>query len=522
MNFKFKERVEQNTKFSNKGITLIALVITIIVLLILAGVTIITLTGDNGILTQAKSAKTQNEKSSIKEQIELAVQTSRINDNNNASIDTTILEQELNANGITDITKEGENDGLPWTVTVNGYIFQIKEDGTVESVNGISLSQTTLKMVQGQEELITATVTEGITGTVTWLSSNTSVVTVNNGTIKAVGTSGTADITASVSGTDYSAKCTVTIVSKVTAISVSDLTVEEGSSKQLTVTTTPSSDTEELTYESDNKDIATVDSTGKVTGVAEGTATITVAGKISTTVTKTCTVTVKAKEFIGEAINTDKYGWKVKNYTVQTSEMSTNVWRLFYQDSDNTYIITDECIGSYKPSDYYSKYTSGADVSTEGKNLNSKISSLLVETNTNKNIRATAWLTDTTQWAQYKSNDAEYAIGSPTAELFAASYNNRSNKSKTISLGVGSYGYTNNTERGWLNASDNHGIYNKSTSSFWWLASPIDGTTLDEMYVFGSKGYLSNDYVSNSSRAVRPIVCIQTSVFNEKYTLLDE
>ena len=42
---------------SENGITLIALVITIIVLLILAGVTIATLTGDNGILTQSKKAK---------------------------------------------------------------------------------------------------------------------------------------------------------------------------------------------------------------------------------------------------------------------------------------------------------------------------------------------------------------------------------------------------------------------------------------------------------------------------------
>lgn len=40
-----------------KGITLIALVITIIVLLILAGVAIATLTGDNGVLTKAASAK---------------------------------------------------------------------------------------------------------------------------------------------------------------------------------------------------------------------------------------------------------------------------------------------------------------------------------------------------------------------------------------------------------------------------------------------------------------------------------
>lgn len=44
-----------------KGITLIALVITIIVLLILAGVTIATLTGENGILTQAQRAKEETE-----------------------------------------------------------------------------------------------------------------------------------------------------------------------------------------------------------------------------------------------------------------------------------------------------------------------------------------------------------------------------------------------------------------------------------------------------------------------------
>lgn len=42
---------------NEKGITLIALVITIIVLLILAGVTIATLTGNNGILTKANEAK---------------------------------------------------------------------------------------------------------------------------------------------------------------------------------------------------------------------------------------------------------------------------------------------------------------------------------------------------------------------------------------------------------------------------------------------------------------------------------
>ncbi len=60
------------TKVKNvKGITLIALVITIIVLLILAGVTIATLTGDNGILTKANEAKTRTNEKDEEEQIEI-------------------------------------------------------------------------------------------------------------------------------------------------------------------------------------------------------------------------------------------------------------------------------------------------------------------------------------------------------------------------------------------------------------------------------------------------------------------
>ncbi len=58
---------------NNKGITLIALVITIIVLLILAGVSIAMLTGQNGILTQANSSKTASTKAEAVEKINLAL-----------------------------------------------------------------------------------------------------------------------------------------------------------------------------------------------------------------------------------------------------------------------------------------------------------------------------------------------------------------------------------------------------------------------------------------------------------------
>ena len=47
----------KNRKMQEKGITLIALVVTIIVLLILAGISISMLTGQNGILNRASEAK---------------------------------------------------------------------------------------------------------------------------------------------------------------------------------------------------------------------------------------------------------------------------------------------------------------------------------------------------------------------------------------------------------------------------------------------------------------------------------
>jgi type II secretory pathway pseudopilin PulG len=48
-------------KRNQRGITLIALIVTIVILLILAGITIMYTVGDNGILKAAKEAKNQTE-----------------------------------------------------------------------------------------------------------------------------------------------------------------------------------------------------------------------------------------------------------------------------------------------------------------------------------------------------------------------------------------------------------------------------------------------------------------------------
>lgn len=55
-----------------KGITLIALVISIIILLMLASVTVATLVGENGIITKAMQSREKTELAKIDEQLKLA------------------------------------------------------------------------------------------------------------------------------------------------------------------------------------------------------------------------------------------------------------------------------------------------------------------------------------------------------------------------------------------------------------------------------------------------------------------
>ena len=75
---------------NNKGITLIALVITIIVLLILAGVSIAMLTGNNGILTQANEAKVWTELGSVDDSYKTYILGLQAN-NNGAQVDLNSL-----------------------------------------------------------------------------------------------------------------------------------------------------------------------------------------------------------------------------------------------------------------------------------------------------------------------------------------------------------------------------------------------------------------------------------------------
>ena len=124
----------------SKGITLIALVITIIVLLILAGVTIATLTGDNGILGKANDAKTQTEQAKADENLKIAIAGSYGTD---GKLNLKDLKDNLTNQGI-DYDKN--NTGFPLEVIVNGEKKKIDANGNIiESIQSLKTKGTVFK-----------------------------------------------------------------------------------------------------------------------------------------------------------------------------------------------------------------------------------------------------------------------------------------------------------------------------------------------------------------------------------------
>lgn len=115
-------------KEKSKGITLIALVITIIVLLILAGISIATLTGENGLLTKAKTAEEQTKFTNAEEKVKLAVMASF---DKNGILNENSLKN--NINSIEGIREKVEEIVFDLIVEVDGYKFAITQSGRVKS-----------------------------------------------------------------------------------------------------------------------------------------------------------------------------------------------------------------------------------------------------------------------------------------------------------------------------------------------------------------------------------------------------
>ena len=189
-----------------------------------------------------------------------------------------------------------------------GYTLN-EETCTCEKVaeDKLAADRTSLTLTVGGSYTIKLTIPSSITDkTVTWKSSDTSIVTVDkNGKITAKKV-GTAEVTATVGGQSVTIKVTVKEKTQakeeededieVTKVSVSgNKKMNVGESQKLKLTVKPSDATNKsVTWSSSDPSVATVDKNGKVTAVGEGEVTITATAKDGSKESDSITITVSS------------------------------------------------------------------------------------------------------------------------------------------------------------------------------------------------------------------------------------
>ena len=224
------------------------------------------------------------------------------------------------------------------TLTVNGGELtgeNIPTEGVVYKVTEVKLDKDSLSLEVGGTATLTATITpsNATDQNVTWSSDPSGIVTITpdtsdskKATITATGT-GTTTIKATVDG--KSAECSVTVNAAATvpvesvSLDKTELSLEVGGEETLTATVAPTNATNKnVTWESSNTSVATVDASGLVTAVSAGTATITVT-TVDQSKTATCEVTVAAA-----------------TVPVTGVTLSQNEAHLYYNRTPNTLTLT--------------------------------------------------------------------------------------------------------------------------------------------------------------------------------------
>ena len=190
--------------------------------------------------------------------------------------------------GSTTITATAGGKSATCVVTVKSEVVE---------VTGITLTSTELSLAVGESHTLTATVSpsNATDKTVSWQSSNSSVADVSSsGVVKGV-SAGSATITATAGG--KSATCVVTVkpeVVEVTGITLSstELSMTVGDSHTLTAQVFPDNATDKtVSWQSSNRSVAEVSSSGVVKARGAGSATIT-----ATAGGKSATCKVKVKQ----------------------------------------------------------------------------------------------------------------------------------------------------------------------------------------------------------------------------------
>lgn len=171
-------------KNNQKGITIIALIVTIIILLILAGVTIATLSGENGLLNKTEKAKEENEKQSATEIINLKITNAQIESYketenmpnlqylaNMLCKDEEIQYVELETQKLAALKEisVGNADAIYTKLKDYNYEFKINKSLKLEAINGIEIAE----KEENEEDTITISKSE-------WEDLKTTVASLKN------------------------------------------------------------------------------------------------------------------------------------------------------------------------------------------------------------------------------------------------------------------------------------------------------------------------------------------------------
>ena len=236
-------------------------------------------------------------------------------------------------------------------------------------------------------------------------------------------------------------------------------------------------------------------------------------------------------------------GKEVTGYTCDNSA-GVNKWKIYHSDGKNIYLIADNYITaeyiptkdgatmtastSYTDAYYFqdtllNKYTGAASITDTNiiPWLSYLKSSYGGSDNTNNNMKATAYLLDTEIWKGFRnSTKAKYAIGAPTLDMFVASYNTRfARQIETIAQETGyKLKFTDGDSYGYsLVTGDYLTAHQKKDgyAYYMWLASPSANGSNYVVSVHYS-GNVNYYYYGYSSLGVRPLVCLESGVSLEK------
>ena len=488
-----KEKQLTNTD----GITLIALIITIIILIILAGVSLNAIFNQDGIFNRAELATQKYGKAKARETLEIALADAQMKKYTNgltdAELDNKIAEIEGEL-----LPKEKPNKNLQ-NVIIEGHIFEIDRSvpkivDYIGPVDGIIITANII----GNDDWVKRGETVSLSGVIKTYSGGTitnSTATVTKGatTISEFPTEGgnykidsiSEDTDIEITARDSNGKTNSKLISikiKVDDIepTVDEIKVEEELSnltfKFSAVGTDNESGIKHFKYTITSLEDTTLSGipTEKRTGiftqeqVVEIQATKDYTYTINVVAIDNCdnmtpSLGIKTKEVLGgitienakKLVNKDtlkKYmGVKVRDYKPKAG----GKWRIFYYDADNyfgdgigTIYLKRDCDNLLKVNDSkYADYSASSTGISTMRKMNPKWNEYSIK-NSNKidsrGEKVVSYLCDTIKWSDYKMEGiSSYAIGSPSVEIYMSAYNIWfENETKLVCKVNDNYGYT--------------------------------------------------------------------------------